>query len=141
MISSFRPRWAYSQTVEATVDLRTPPGSLWRAITDHESLPRHVSMLREVKVIVASKSLSGFGALHGIDFSTRRKTTDHNGQANNTKEKSCRRYRSQRTNPERFRGQPRYNLRATRPSHPARSGGSDVWDLCASDRASLHQFR
>src|SRR4051812_23049098 len=61
MISSFRPRWAYSQTVEATVDLRTPPGSLWRAITDHESLPRHVSMLREVKVIVASKSLSGFG--------------------------------------------------------------------------------
>src|SRR5436190_15624227 len=46
MISSFRPRWAYSQTVEATVDLRTPPGSLWRAITDHESLPRHVSMLR-----------------------------------------------------------------------------------------------
>src|SRR5437763_17019798 len=99
MISSFRPRWAYSQTVEATVDLRTPSGSLWRAITDHESLPRHVSMLREVKVIAASESLSGLGALHGLAFSPRRKTTDDNGHANTTKEKSCRRYRRQRTHP------------------------------------------
>ena len=59
-------------------------------------------MLREVKVIVASKSLSGFGALHSIDFSTRRKTTDHNGQPNNTKEKSCRRYAANGPTPKGF---------------------------------------
>lgn len=54
------------QTVEATIDLRTPPGSLWRAITDHESLPRHVSMLREVKVIVAQER--GVGTIRQCTF-------------------------------------------------------------------------
>ncbi len=43
--------------------------------------------------------------------------------------------------PKAFERQPRYNIRATRPSHPARSGGSNIWDLCAGDRASLHHFR
>ncbi len=39
------------KTVSATVALRTSMGDLWKAITDHEGLPRHVSMLREVRVL------------------------------------------------------------------------------------------
>src|SRR6266566_2651711 len=49
------------------------------------------------------------------------------------KAKSCRLYRSQRTNSESFRSQPRYNIGASRRSHPARFGGSNIWDLRASD--------
>jgi len=32
-------------------------------------------------------------------------------------------------------------LERAESSHPARSGGSDVWDLRAVDRASLHHYR
>jgi len=43
------------KTIQATVALRTPTGILWQAITDHKALPRHVSMLREVKVLEEKK--------------------------------------------------------------------------------------
>ena len=49
------------KTIEATVALRTPAGILWRAITDHEALPHHVSMLREVKVL--EKKEEGVGMI------------------------------------------------------------------------------
>lgn len=39
------------KTVSATVELRSSMRDLWKAITDHEDLLRHVSMLREVKVL------------------------------------------------------------------------------------------
>src|SRR6266496_1525440 len=89
------------------------------------------------KIHAASKSLPRSAALRFIDFSTRRKTTDHNGQANNTKEKSCRLYRRQRTNAKSFRCQSRYNIRA----HRRRSGHHHILHLSASDRASLHHHR
>ena len=43
------------KTIQATVELQTSPAILWKAITDHEALPHHVSMLREVKVVEAKK--------------------------------------------------------------------------------------
>src|SRR6266508_3933056 len=91
------------------------------------------------KIHAASKTLSRSAALRFIDFSTRRKTTAHNGQANNAKEKTCWLYRSQGT--KRGATQSHFDVWATRSSHPARFGGSDVWDLCASDRASVHHSR
>ncbi len=39
------------KTVSATVELKSSTGDLWKAITNHEELRRHVSMLREVKVL------------------------------------------------------------------------------------------
>jgi hypothetical protein len=53
--------------------------------------------------------------LRFIDFSARRKTTDHNGQANNTKEKTYWLYRSQGT--KRGATQPHFDIRATGPPH------------------------
>ena len=41
------------KTIEATVELQRSPGILWKSITDHEALPRHVAMLREVRVLEA----------------------------------------------------------------------------------------
>lgn len=43
------------KTIQAHVELQMLPGILWKAITDHQALPRHVSMLREVKVVEAKK--------------------------------------------------------------------------------------
>ncbi len=39
------------RAIQASVALRTSPATLWRAITDHEALPRHTSFLREVSVL------------------------------------------------------------------------------------------
>jgi len=39
------------KTLQAGVVLQTPPSILWKAITDHQALPHHVSILRDVKVI------------------------------------------------------------------------------------------
>lgn len=39
------------KTIQATMDLPTSPAVLWKAITDHQTLPRHVSILREVRVL------------------------------------------------------------------------------------------
>src|SRR5258708_36148738 len=97
------------------------------------------------KIHAASKTLSRSAALRFIDFAARRKTTDDNGQANKTKEKSCRLYRRQQTNgklrkfsrAKSFRCQSRYNIWARR----RRSGHHHVWHLSASDRASLHRYR
>src|SRR5215472_16383144 len=47
-------RWNM-KTIHATVKLQTSPGILWKAITDHQALPRHVSMLRQVKVVGAKE--------------------------------------------------------------------------------------
>lgn len=43
------------RTVETSLNLQTPPGILWKAISDHQALPRHVSILREVTVIAAKE--------------------------------------------------------------------------------------
>src|SRR4029077_9852530 len=59
------------------------------------------------------------------------------GQTNGAKKKNRAHRCSERT--QRRAAQSRSNIRATRSSHPAQPGGSDVWDLCASDRASVHQ--
>src|SRR4029077_7894148 len=55
------------------------------------------------KIHAASKTVSR-SALHFMGFSTRRQTTAHDAQANNTKEKSCWLYRGQWT--KRGAGQP-----------------------------------
>jgi len=39
------------QTLQVSVTLQTPPPILWKLITDHEALPQHVSILRDVKVV------------------------------------------------------------------------------------------
>lgn len=39
------------RTIEVSVQLQTEPAVLWKAITEHQALPRHVSMLREVRVL------------------------------------------------------------------------------------------
>jgi ribosome-associated toxin RatA of RatAB toxin-antitoxin module len=43
------------QTLQVSVALRTPPSSLWKAISDHQALPHHVSMLREVRLVNATE--------------------------------------------------------------------------------------
>lgn len=43
------------KTIQATVHLHSSPEVLWKAITEHQALPRHVSMLREVKVLEAKE--------------------------------------------------------------------------------------
>jgi hypothetical protein len=39
------------KTIQAPVKLQAAPGVLWKAITDHQALPCHVSMLHEVEVV------------------------------------------------------------------------------------------
>jgi len=39
------------RTIQAAVRLHKPPAPLWKSITEHETLPDHVSILREVKVL------------------------------------------------------------------------------------------
>ena len=39
------------KTIQATVNLGASPGVVWKAITDHQALPRHVFILRDVKVL------------------------------------------------------------------------------------------
>jgi hypothetical protein len=39
------------KTIEASVKLHSQSELVWKSITDHEALPRHVSMLSEVKVL------------------------------------------------------------------------------------------
>ncbi len=58
------------KTIEATVALQTSPGILWKAITDHQALPQHVSMLREVKVLEAKKG--GVGTVRQCTLSSGR---------------------------------------------------------------------
>jgi len=58
------------KTIEATVALRTPAGILWQAITDHEALPRHVSMLRQVEVLEEKEG--GVGTIRQCTISSGR---------------------------------------------------------------------
>jgi ribosome-associated toxin RatA of RatAB toxin-antitoxin module len=61
-----RVRWNV-KTIQATVKVQTSPGVLWEAITDHQALPRHVSMLREVKVVGAKEG--GLGTVRQCTLS------------------------------------------------------------------------
>src|ERR1051325_4084165 len=88
--------------------------------------------IRARKIQAASKTLSRSVVLRFIDFSTRPQTTNHNGSANNAKEKSECLQETRRATP------PYYDIRAAGFPHFARSGSGDVCDLCASDRASVH---
>ena len=74
-----------SPGIQATVKVQTSLGILLKAITDHQALPGHVSMLREVKVVGGQRKVasarSGNARSAMVRLSTKRSRLGNRGVA------------------------------------------------------------